>query len=148
MKQAAFTFLILLMGLTFQLSAQTDSSSTTAKKYTLRDSTYAAKINYAGNLMIGSGVGLTGVGTFLVYEGAKIYQTPAAPASTDPAGDVQRNHNQGTAYIAGGTSAYVGAAVLIGLGVRNKLDFKRRKKMMSLEGGLLQDGNLGAMLNF
>ena len=98
--------------------------------------------------MIGGGVGLIGAGTFLVYEGVKIYQTPASPSSTDPAGDVQRNHNQGTAYLAAGGIAYVGGVVLIALGVKNKIEFKHRKKLMTLESGLLQNGNLGAMLSF
>ncbi len=147
MKPAYITLLLLFTVLTLQLKAQKDSASLTPK-YTFRDSLYAAKLNYTGNLMIAGGVGLVGAGSFLIYEGVKVYQTPAGPSSTDPAGDVQRNHNQGTAYIAAGAVAYVGAAVLIALGARNKIDFKRRKKMMSLEGGLLQNGNMGAMLTF
>ena len=147
MKPAYFTLLLLFFGLNLKVSAQSDSS-TARQGYGHHDSLYAAKLNYTGNLMIGGGVGLAGAATFLVYEGVKIYQTPASPSSTDPAGDVQRNHNQGTAYLAAGGVAYAGAVVLIALGVKNKIEFKHRKKLITLESGLLQNGNLGAMLSF
>ena len=98
--------------------------------------------------MIAGGVGLAGAGSFLVYEGVKTYNTPAAPLSTDPTGDVQRNHRQGTAYIAAGTVAYIGSAVLIALGAKNKIEFKHRLRLMSLQSGLLDNGNMGAMLTF
>ena len=148
MKLPHFILVILFVGSVLQLSAQMDSSSVAQQKYGHRDSLYAAKLNYTGNLMIAGGVGLVGAGSFLIYEGVKTYRTPAAPSSTDPTGDLTRNHNQGTAYIAGGAVAYVGAAVLIALGAKNKIEFKRRKKLMSLESGLLDNGNMGAMLTF
>ena len=142
-------FFFIALGL--QLSAQSDSSSTKRKpprQYGLRDSLYAAKLNYTGNLMIAGGVGLAGAGSFLIYEGVKIYSTPAAPLSTDPAGDVDRNHKQGTAYIAAGGFAFIGSAVLIALGAKNKIEFKQRKKLMSLQTGLLDNGRTGVMLAF
>lgn len=148
MKPSCFVLMLFFMGLTAQLSAQSDSSSVTQQSKGHRDSLYAAKLNYTGNLMIGGGVGLAGAASFLIYEGVQTYKTPAPPTSTYPAADVARNHNQGAAYCAAGGVAYAAAAVLIALGARNKIEFKRRKKMMSLEGGLLQNGNMGAMLNF
>jgi hypothetical protein len=148
MKSAYFTLMFLFLAITLQVCGQSDTSAAARLNYTHHDSLYAAKLNYTGNLMIGGGVGLAGAGTFLIYEGVKIYQTPASPSSTDPAGDVQRNHNQGTAYLAAGGIAYAGAVVLIALGVKNKLEFKRRKKLMSLQSGLLPSGNMGAMLTF
>jgi hypothetical protein len=117
-------------------------------KYGFRDSLYAARLNYTGNLMIAGGVGLAGAGSFLIYEGVATYNTPAAPLSTDPVGDVQRNHNQGTAYIIAGSAGFIGSAVLIALGVKNKMDFKRRKKLMSMQAGLLDNGRTGVMLTF
>ena len=150
MKPIYFILLLFFAGATLNVNAQSDSSTlkNDAAKYGHRDSLYAAKLNYTGNLMIAGGVGLAGVGTFLIYEGVKTYGTPAAPASTDPAGDVDRNHRQGTAYLAVGSLAFIGSAVLIALGAKNKVEFKRRRKMMSLQSGLLDNGNMGAMLTF
>ena len=151
MKSTYVILLILFTAVTMQLSAQTDSSvvkNNGEPKYGFRDSVYAAKLNYTGNLMIGGGIGLAGAGIFLIYEGVTTYKTPAAPQSTDPAGDVQRNHNQGTAYIAAGSAALIGSAVLLALGSKNKIEFKQRKKLMSLQTGLLDNGKMGAMLNF
>ena len=87
MKSAYILLIFLLTAVSIQVSAQTDSvavKSNTAPKYTQRDSIYAAKLNYTGNLMIGGGIGLAGAGTFLLYEGINTYKTPAAPSSTDP----------------------------------------------------------------
>ena len=151
MKAVYFTILFLFAGLGTALYGQADttaSKNSPQSKYVFRDSVYAAKLNYTGNLMIGGGVGLAGVGTFLIYQGFKTYNTPAAPVSTDPAGDVQRNHTQGTAYIAGGAIAFIGSAVLIALGAKNKVEFKHRKKLMSLQTGWLDDGKTGVALTF
>jgi hypothetical protein len=147
-----FAFLILVFtGLTLQLRAQSDSSSVKPvqqRRYGFRDSLYAAKLNYTGNLMIAGGVGLAGAGSFLIYEGVQTYNTPAAPSSTNPSADVMRNHNQGTAYIIAGSVSFIGSAVLIALGAKNKVEFKRRRKLMSLQTGLLDSGNLGLALSF
>ena len=150
MKPVCFIVTFLLTALTFQLKAQSDSTSKSGyqSKYNHRDTVYMAKLNYTGNFMIGGGVGLAGAGSFLMYEGIITYNTPAAPLSTDPAGDVQRNHRQGTGYIAAGSAAFIGSAILIALGAKNKVEFKQRKKLMSLQTGLLDSGNLGAMLTF
>ena len=149
MKKARF-ILFVFMAFTVRLSAQSDSAAVkkAEPRYGQRDSVYAAKLNYTGNLMIAGGIGLAGAGSFLIYEGVKTYNTPAAPNSTDPAGDVQRNHQSGTAYIAAGTVGYIGAAVLIALGVKRKIEFKQRMKIMQLQTGLLDNGNVGASLNF
>jgi hypothetical protein len=145
MKPAYFTLLLLFTAFSLQLKAQSDSAAQ-AQSFAHHDSVYAAKLNYTGNLMIGGGVGLVGVGSFLIYEGYKVYNTnvtgPNAPST--PA----QNHTQGTAYFAVAGVSYAAAAVLIALGVRNKLDFKRRQKRMSLQSGLLPNGNMGAMLTF
>ncbi len=149
--KSTYVILFFVIALGLQLSAQSDSSSTRKNlppKYGQRDSLYAAKLNYTGNLMIAGGVGLAGVGSFLIYEGVKTYGTPAAPSSTDPAGDVDRNHKQGTAYIAAGGIAFIGSAVLVALGAKNKIEFKQRKKLMSLQTGLLDNGRTGVMLTF
>ena len=151
MKSTYIILLILFAAISVQLNAQTDSTvvkNNNEPKYGFRDSVYAAKLNYTGNLMIGGGVGLAGAGSFLIYEGVTTYKTPAAPLSTDPAGDVQRNHTQGTAYIIAGSAAFIGSAVLLALGAKNKIEFKQRKKLMSLQTGLLDNGKMGAMLTF
>jgi hypothetical protein len=51
-------------------------------------------------------------------------------------------------YLAAGGLAVVGAGVLIALGAVNKIDFKRRKKMMSLQAGILDSGRPGLALTF
>ena len=145
MKPASFVLLFLFTVASLQLKAQSDSASA-AQRFTHHDSLYAAKLNYTSNLMIAGGVGLVGVGSFFIYEGVKVYNTPATGPNSPSS--VAQNHSQGTAYLAAAGVSYIGAAVLIALGVRNKLDFKRRKKRMELESGLLQDGNMGAMLTF
>ena len=151
MKLAYAILMLVFIGLGAQLSAQSDSSSlkpVPQRKYGFRDSLYAAKLNYTGNLMIAGGVGLAGAGSFLIYEGVQTYNTPAAPSSTNPSSDVMRNHNQGTAYIIAGSVSFIGSAVLIALGAKNKVEFKRRRKLMSLQTGLLDSGNMGLALSF
>jgi hypothetical protein len=151
MKLVYVILILVFTGMGMQLNAQSDSSSAKRppqRKYGFRDSLYAAKLNYTGNLMIAGGVGLAGAGSFLIYEGVQTYNSPAAPASTNPSADIMRNHNQGTAYIIAGSVSFIGSAVLIALGAKNKVEFKRRKKLMSLQSGLLDSGNLGVALSF
>ncbi len=151
MKLIYVALLIFFTGVGLCVNAQTDSLSLhrgSPLTKAQHDSVYMVKLNYSGNLMIGGGVGLAGAGTFLIYEGVKTYNTPAAPQSTDPTADVDRNHRQGTAYIAGGAAAFAGSVVLVALGAKNKVEFKRRKKMMSLQSGVLDNGNLGLALTF
>lgn len=97
--------------------------------------------------MIAGGFGLLGVSGYLFYQGAKIYGF-VDKGSSDPSGDLQRNNKIGTIYYACGGIAVAVGAVLIGLGARNKVEFKTRKKMLELQSGFLDDGKLGLALNF
>jgi len=151
MKLLQFCIISILCFLGMRTSAQADSSAlgkTPAHVYTHYDSVYMARLNSNGNLMIAAGVGLCGVGSFLIYEGNKTYTSSIAPTSTTPTDDLQRNHRQGTIYYAAGGIAIAGGIVLVALGAKNKVDFKLRKKMMEMQAGLLDNGNLGATLTF
>ncbi len=142
-----------MVSLLFGLSASAQSDSLLPAKasqhvYDHRDSIYLVKLNNGGNLMIAAGIGLCGAGSYLVYQGHKVYNTPALAGSPTAEAETQRNHRQGTIYYAAGGIAIVGGIILTALGARNKVDFKRRKKMMSLQSGILDNGNLGLALNF
>ncbi|HWB64045.1 MAG TPA: hypothetical protein VG603_11080 [Chitinophagales bacterium] len=149
-RMKALQVLGLLLFFVTGIYAQTDSlkAEKPAHTFTHRDTVYLEKLNTSGNLMIAGGVGLCGVGAYLIYEGVKTYNTPAAPNSTDPASDVQRNQKQGTLYLAFGGISIAGGIVLGAFGVRNKLDFKTRKRWMELQSGVLDSGALGLALNF
>ncbi len=97
--------------------------------------------------MIAGGVGLLGVSGYLFYQGAKVYGY-VDKNSTDKEGDLQRNNKIGTIYYACGGIAAAAGAVLIGLGARNKVEFKMRKRMLELQSGILDNGKLGLALNF
>ncbi len=147
------TFLLIIVLAVFsaiQVSAQTDSlaSKPSVNTYTHRDSVYMAKLNSNGNLMIAGGVGLCGAGSYLIYYGVKVYKTGAAAGSLYPEQEVSRNKRQGTIYLAAGGIAIGAGIILTAFGARNKVDFKTRKRMMELQSGLLDNGNLGAMLTF
>lgn len=107
-----------------------------------------ARLNNSGNLMIAGGVGLCGAGSYLIYQGLKIYRTPAAAGSNNPAAEVDRNHRQGTIYLVAAGVGIGGGIILTALGARNKVDFKRRKKQMQLQLGFLDSGHLGTSLTF
>lgn len=129
--------------------SQSDSTNAaTTPKYTHADSVFLAKLNSNGNIMIAAGVGLTGVGGYLIYQGNKIYNSKATPGSSTPAQDETRNKRQGTIYLAAGGAAIAGGIVLAAFGIRNKVEFKNRKKIMSVQSGLLENGQLGALLTF
>lgn len=125
--------------------AQTDTLGKSTKTYSKADSIYLAKLNNSGNLMIGGGVGLMGASGFLIYQGHKIYTDRG---TTPNAATTERNKRQGTIYLAAGGVAAVGGVVLMALGASNKVAFKRKKKLMSLQGGLLDNGQLGLALGF
>lgn len=128
------------------LFAQTDSSVTKPiKNYSKADSVYMAKLNTSGNLMIGGGVGLMGASAFLIYQGYKIYNDRGP---TPSAATTERNERQGTIYLAAGGIAAVGGVVLVALGTSNKVTFKRKKQLMSLQTGLLDSGGLGLAFGF
>jgi hypothetical protein len=151
MKLYSILLQIILSGICLMVSAQADSSagnSPSHHSYTHRDTMYMIRLNHNGNMMIAGGVGLLGAAGYLFYQGPAVYSSPAAPNSTDPAGDITRNHTQGALYLTAAGVATIGGAVLIAFGARNKIDFKRRKRIMSLQAGLLDNGNLGAALTF
>jgi hypothetical protein len=134
-----------------RLCAQSDSSilrKTEYRRPTHSDTLYLARLNHSSNMMIAGGVGLCGVGSYLLYYGITVYNTGADPASTNPAADVNRNHNQGTVYLAVGGLSIAGGIALITFGAMRKYDFKVRKKMMSLQTGLLPDGRMQLALKF
>jgi hypothetical protein len=144
-----WTYLLLLMGLCSIVQsgfAQSDSLGQ-PHYYTHRDTVYLARLNSSGNLMIAAGVGLCGASVYLFYEASKIYGASTAGSST-PADDEQRNHRQGILYYAGGALAIAGGGVLLALGAKNKIEFKRRYKIMTLQSGILDNGHLGLALNF
>ncbi|MCX6197865.1 MAG: hypothetical protein NTY88_01410 [Bacteroidetes bacterium] len=145
------TVLLILSSFIFfqNISAQTDSASIKkpARVSTHYDSLSMARLNNSGNLMIAGGVGLFGVSGYLFYQGAKVYGY-VYKKSTDKDGDLQRNNKIGTIYYACGGIAVAVGAVLIGLGARNKVEFKMRKRMLEVQSGFLDDGKLGLALNF
>jgi hypothetical protein len=130
-----------------QLLAQADSSVVlkSVKTFSKADSVYLAKLNSSGNLMIGGGIGLMGASGFLIYQGYKIYNDRGP---TPNAATTERNKRQGTIYLAAGGVAALGGVVLVALGASNKVTFKRKQKLMSLQSGLLDSGRLGLALNF
>lgn len=148
------TILILIFGCLFLLKANAQTDSSIAKKNitqsaTHYDSLYMVKLNNSGNLMIAGGIGLMGAAGYLTYQGVKIYRTlPDNPASATYDVELDRNKRQGTIYLVAAGVGYAAGAVLIALGARNKIDFKRRKKMLELQSGILDNGNLGLALNF
>lgn len=129
------------------LSAQTDSSIILkpVKTFSKADSVYLAKLNSSGNLMIGGGIGLIGASGFLIYQGYKIYNDRGP---TPNAATTERNKRQGTIYLAAGGVAALGGVVLVALGASNKVTFKRKQKLMSLQSGLLDSSGLGLAFGF
>ncbi len=127
------------------LFAQNDSLPKPSKTFTKADSVYLAKLNSSGNLMIGGGIGLMGASGYLIYYGHKTYIDKGTPPNT---ATTQRNKRQGTIYLAAGGVAAVGGVVLVALGASNKVTFKRKQKLMSLQSGLLDSGGLGLSFGF
>lgn len=98
--------------------------------------------------MIAAGVGLCGVGGYLIYQGNKVYTTAAPANSVDPSSDIARNHKQGIIYYAAGGVAIAAGIILTAFGAKNKVEFKQRKRLMELQSGMLDNGHLGLALNF
>jgi uncharacterized membrane protein len=137
-------FLFLFCSLTTVVLAQADSSVVKkAHTSTHRDSVYMAKLNSNGNLMIAAGVGLTGIGGYLVYQGYKVYTTKSTVA-----GEEERNRKQGTIYYVAAGVGIAGGIILTAIGAKNKVEFKQRKRLLEMESGLLDNGRLGLALNF
>lgn len=151
-----FLLLTICVLTTMLAQAQTTDSTATvtqapaARKFTRGDSLYLAKLNSSGNIMIAAGVGLSGAGGYLIYNGHKVYTTPIDQNAT--AGQQQeserQNRKQGTIYMAVGGVCIAGGLVLTALGAKNKVEFKKQKKRMTLQSGLLDNGNLGLALTF
>lgn len=141
--------LFFALAVTLQCFAQADSVAPVAKSGALSrgDSMYLARLNTSGNLMIAGGVGLCGAGAYLIYQGVTVYNAKITPGP-NAADDQQRNHRQGTIYLAAGGVAIAGGVVLTALGARNKVEFKQRKRHLQLETGMLPNGNLGLALTF
>jgi hypothetical protein len=137
------TLLLLTPGFT-----QPDTTNLLKSKYTRYDSVFLARINSNGNIMIAAGVGLTGVGSYLIYQGQKIYTTRPIAGTPTAAEDEVRNRRQGTIYMAAGGAAIVGGIVLAAFGIRNKVEIKTRRRVMALQSGLLDNRQLGFTLFF
>ena len=140
--------LLLTLFITDILFAQQDSIKEIPKALSHRDSIYLAKMNTTSNLMIAGGIGLCGAGTYLIWEGTQIYKTPAGPTSTNPSGDVARNHQQGSIYMVAGGASIAAGVILGAFGVKRKIEFKQRKQRLLAQAGLLDNGHLGACLGF
>lgn len=131
------------------LSAQSDSSSVKNqhRDYTHRDSVYMAKLNSNGNLMIAGGIGLCGIGGYLIYQGHSVYTTKSS-SLIDADGENARNRKQGTIYYVAAGVGIAGGIILTALGAKNKVEFKQRKRLMEMQAGILDNGSLGLALNF
>ena len=138
-------FLLLFSVFAMVVSAQSDSSyvKNTHRDYTHRDSVYMAKLNSNGNLMIAGGVGLCGVGGYLIYQGHSVYTTKSLVP-----GENERNHKQGTIYYIAAGVGIAGGIILTALGAKNKIEFKQRKHLMEMQSGILDNGRIGLALNF
>lgn len=75
-----------------------------------------AKLNSNGNLMIAGGVGLCGIGGYLIYQGHSVYTTKSAVA-----GENERNRKQGTIYYVASGVGIAGGIILTALGAKTKL---------------------------
>ena len=143
--------IVLVFLVAFGLQAQSDSvlvQKPAPHVYTHYDSLRLARLNSSGNLMIAGGVGLCIAGGYLIYQGNKVYTTTPSPKSTNPEEETRRNTRQGTIYYVAGGIAIAGGILLTAFGARNKVDFKRMKKRMELQSGILDNGHLGLALNF
>lgn len=141
-----FIFCVML---SLQCFAQSDSAAAPKKSALSRgDSLYMVKLNNSGNLMIAGGVGLTGVGGYLIYQGVKVYNSTVVPNTPTAAEDQQRNHRQGIIYMAAGGVSIAGGIILTAFGARNKIEFKHRKKQLQLETGWLPSNQMGLALTF
>ena len=148
MKHALLLFLFSFFIL--NIFAQSDSSVVKKSSHinTHRDSVYMAKLNSNGNLMIAGGIGLCGIGGYLIYQGSKVYTTVPSPTSNDKDGEIIRNHKQGTIYYVAGGIGIAAGIILTAFGAKNKVEFKQRKRLMEMQAGVLDNGSLGIALNF
>jgi hypothetical protein len=155
-----FLFILLLVVSVVSVSAQTDSTSTYKRParttVSRRDTMSLVRLNNSSNLMLASGVGLCGIGGYLIFQGNKVYTTtpdalPATATAEQKAireGEIEKNHKQGTIYYAVGGIAIGAGIILTAFGAKNKVEFKQRKRMLEMQSGILDNGHLGAMLTF
>ncbi len=131
-------------------SQQNATGEPEKRTYNHRDSVNLSKMNTNGNLMIAGGVGLCGAGSYLIWQGTKILNTiPAAvPGTALYEDEKKRNQRQGIIYLAAGGVGIAGGIILTAFGAKNKVEFKQRKRIMEMQGGLLDNGRLGLALNF
>lgn len=142
-----FAFILFLtLCITAVAFAQTNPATSGAapSQYTHRDSVNLAKMNTGSNLLITAGVGFCAAGVYLIVEGSITYNTPNGSQGSN----TQQNHRQGAGYISGGAIGIGAGVVMAAFGIKRKMEFKKRLKDMSMQGGLLDDGHLGAMLSF
>jgi hypothetical protein len=147
-KKVLFT--ICFVAVAFSISAQVDATipANNPSKYTRTDSMYLVKLNNSGNLMIAGGVGLCGVGSYLIYQGTKVYKSKPTTITPTYQEDIDRNHRQGIIYMTAGGIGIAGGIILTAFGAKNKVDFKRGMKRMQLQTGILDNGNLGMAFSF
>lgn len=148
LKSILSVLLVLCTGFVF---SQDNAAAEPAKRtYNHRDSVNLSKMNTNGNLMIAGGVGLCGAGSYLIWQGTKILNTipAAAPGTALYEDEKQRNQRQGIIYLAAGGVGIAGGIILTAFGAKNKVEFKQRKRMMEMQGGLLDNGRLGLALDF
>lgn len=118
------------------------------KTYTHRDSLKLAKLNSSANLMIAGGVGLCGAGGYLLYQGIAVYRTRDNSGKQSAQSQNEQNKKQGIIYLAAAGVGMAAGIVLTAFGARNKVEFKRRKKEMAMDIGILQSGQLGVAMIF
>ena len=150
MKHTLFILIFLVSAMAVWGQSDSSSVKNSSRTYSHRDSVYLAKLNSNGNLMIAGGVGLCGVGGYLIYQGWKIYNNPVTNIIDPNAQKTQTdlNHKQGTIYYVAGGVGIAGGIILTALGAKNKVEFKQRKRLMELQSGILDNGSLGLALNF
>lgn len=145
MRPSTHAIVLILLFFSGLLHAQDSTAKAQKYVFTKADTLYMAKLNSTGNLMIAGGVGLNIAGGYLIYQGVKVY-TSKLPNQTPE--EEQRNKRQGIIYWAAGGVAVAGGMVLTALGARNKVEFKRRQRLMQLQGGILPNGMAGLALSF
>ncbi len=128
--------------------ASLGQTNTEPQTYTHRDSVNLAKLNSGANLMIAGGVGLFGAGGYLLYQGITVYRTRDNSGKQSAQSQNDQNKKQGTIYLAAAGVGFAAGIVLTAFGARNKVEFKRRKKEMAMDIGILQSGQLGLAMTF
>lgn len=87
--------------------------------------------------MLAAGVGLTGAGAYLIYNGMRVYNASLCDSLSIGGCNIDKeretNHKQGTIFlVCGGLSCALGVA-LTSVGAVKKVQFKRRKKELLIQ---------------